>query len=110
MNKLWIGAGLLVLWGCRDEQAGPKNRPSPQAQAPATAQPAPSNAALQTLDAAPTDLTFKSGGTWADGTIQYLGSKLEPAQPTAGQTVRISHYFIALKPPPQGWNFFIHII
>src|SRR5437660_1554474 len=74
MNKLLLSAGLLSLWGCRDEQAGPKNRPPPQAEAPPSQPapgPTPSNAAIQTLDAAPNDLTFKSGGTWANGAVQY---------------------------------------
>ena len=102
----WVLAGLLGLLGCRDEQAGPKNRPPPQAQP--TAQ-APS-AAIRTLDAPPADLTFKSGATWAGGTIQYIGSKVEPAHPSAGQQVKLSHYFMALKAPPQGWNFFLHVI
>ncbi len=108
MDKRWVWVGLLGLWGCRDEQAGPRNRPAPQQQQQQQ-QPAPS-VALHTLDAAPTDLTFKSGGTWAGGTLQYLGSKLEPERPQAGQQVKVSHYFTALKAPPQGWNFFLHVI
>jgi hypothetical protein len=113
MNKLWIGVGLVTLFGCRDEQAGPKNRPPAPTgqQQPLQALPAPGQGqGVHTLEAVPTDLTFKSGGTWLNGTVQYLGSKVEPEHPQAGQQVRLSHYFIALKPPPQGWNFFIHVI
>ncbi len=110
MDKRWVLAGLVGLLGCRDEQAGPKNRPPPQGQAqPQAAAPAPTGN-VRTLDAAPSDLTFKSGGTWAGGTIQYLGSKVEPAHPTPGQQVKLSHYFVALKTPPQGWNFFLHVV
>ncbi len=112
MNKLLVALGFFALAGCRDEQAGPKNRPAPQAPGNAPnnrALPTP-GANVHTLDAAPADLSFKAGGTWANGTIQYLGSKIEPARPTAGQQVKISHFFIALKPPPQGWNFFIHVL
>lgn len=95
---------LASLPGCRDEQAGPKNRPPPPQQ-----QAAPT-AAVRTLEASPTDLTFKSGATWAGGTVVYFGSKVEPALPTPGQQVKLSHYFSALKAPPQGWNFFLHVV
>ena len=94
MNKLWVAVGMAALAGCRDEQAGPKNR-APVARAPSP---------VRTLDSAPADLTFRSGGTWANGSIQYLGSKVEPEKPTAGAQVRLAHYFRALKPPPQGWK------
>ena len=103
-------ASLLGLLGCRDEQSGPKNRPPSQAQQQPQPSPQAPKAGVRTLDAAPADLTFKSGATWAGGTIVYLGSKVEPAHPTPGQQVKLSHYFIALKPPPQGWNFFLHVV
>lgn len=98
---------LLSSAGCRDEQAGPKNRQRPAPPPAMAAAPAPSAAML---DAPPSDLTFVSGATFADGTIQYIGSKLEPAQPSAGQQVRLSHYFRALKTPPTGWSFFVHVV
>jgi hypothetical protein len=101
MNKLWT-IGLVLVVGCRDEQAGPKSRPSP-------AQPVPAAHATPSAQV-PADLTFKSGATWGNGAVQYIGSKLEPAKPTAGQQVKLSHYFVALKPPPQGFGFFIHVI
>lgn len=107
MNKLWAVVAMVGLLGCRDEQAGPKNRPPPQGQANAAQAP---SGGIRTLENAPADLTFKSGATWASGTIQYLGSKVEPARPTPGQQVRLSHYFVALKPPPQGWTFFLHVV
>ncbi|MBS1151279.1 MAG: putative lipoprotein [Myxococcaceae bacterium] len=106
----WVLAGLLGLMGCRDEQAGPRNRPPPQQQASPQAPGQAPAAGMKTLEAAPADLTFKSGATWAGGTVEYLGSKVEPARPTAGQQVRLSHYFRALKAPPQGWTFFLHVV
>ncbi len=100
-----LGLAMLVaLIGCRDEQAGPKNRPPPAQAAPTAA------GQMRTLDAAPQGLTFESGATWAGGTIQYLGTKVEPARPQPGQQVRLTHYFTALKPPPQGWTFFLHVV
>jgi hypothetical protein len=87
--------------GCRDEQAGPKRR--------ATTAPPPS-AQGRTLEAAPSDLTYLSEATLGGGAIRYLGSKVEPEQPRAGQPVRLSHYFVALRPPPAGWSFFTHLV
>jgi hypothetical protein len=100
----WLIAALLMagLAACRDEQAGPKSRGQPLvAAAPAQ---------LRTLDAPPNDLTFRSGATWAGGSIVYLGSKVVPANPRPGQPVQLSHYFAALRSPPQGFNFFVHLV
>lgn len=85
---------------CRDEQAGPPQRAS---RLPAPAQP-------RTLNAAPSDLTFRSGATFAGGTVVYLGSKVAPEKASPGQQVRLSHYFMAQRPPPQGYAFFVHLI
>ena len=82
-----------LLSACRDEQAGPRDRPLPPSAAPATG---------RTLQAVPGDLTFQSSGTWAGGTIRYLGSKVDPVRPRPGQPVQLTHYFQALKPPPAG--------
>jgi hypothetical protein len=90
----------LLIAACRDEQAGP------QARAPRL--PPPTQ--LRTLDAAPTDLTFRSGATFGGGTVAYLGSRVTPSNAAPGQPVQVAHYFQALKPPPQGWNFFTHVL
>ncbi|QSQ27838.1 carbohydrate-binding family 9-like protein [Pyxidicoccus parkwayensis] len=91
---------LTCLAACRDEQAGPKQR-TPRLPAPAQA---------RTLDAAPADLTFRSGATFAGGTVVYLGSKVTPANAAPGEQVHLAHYFQATRPPPQGFGFFVHII
>ncbi|MCP3103197.1 carbohydrate-binding family 9-like protein [Myxococcus sp. K15C18031901] len=85
---------------CRDEQAGPKPRVS--------SVPAPAQARM--LDAAPTDLTFRSGATFAGGSVVYLGSKVTPAQAAPGTQVRLAHYFQARSTPPQGFGFFVHVV
>lgn len=96
---------------CRDEQAGPKgalsasNSTRPHAQE-SIRQPSPGTV----LDAAPEDLTYRSGATFADGAIEYLGSKLDPPTPQPGARVQLSHYFRAVKQPPQGWMYFMHIV
>ncbi len=92
---------VLLLAACRDEQAGPKNRGAGQLAAPPQA---------KVLDAAPADLTFRSGKTWAGGSIVYLGARVVPARPKAGDQVTLTHYFQALKPPPQGYGFFVHLL
>jgi hypothetical protein len=107
MKRWWLVLGLLAVSSCRDEQAGPKNRPPPQQQQQAPAAP---TAAVRTVDAVPSDLTFRSGGTWAGGTVVYFGTKLEPARPTPGQQVKLSHYFAAQRPAPKGWKFFVHVV
>ncbi len=93
-------AGLLTL-GCRDEQAGPRHRPLPPSAATSTG---------RTLQSVPTDLSFRSTGTWAEGTLRYLGSKVDPVRPQPGQAVRLTHYFQAVKTPPAGWSLFTHVV
>jgi hypothetical protein len=97
-----------MLTACRDEQAGPRpralpgqpaNRPLPQTSAPG-----------RTLEGVPNDLSFRSGATWNGGTVVYLGAKVTPQSAKAGQTVTVTNYFAAARPPPQGWGFFVHII
>lgn len=90
----------LLVTACRDEQAGPPQR-VPRLPPPTQ---------LRTLDAAPADLTFRSGATWAGGSIVYLGARVTPAVAVPGQSVQVTHYFQAVRPPPQGWNFFEHVV
>jgi len=92
--------------GCRDEQAGPKKRPS----TPPPAAPAASPAEGKVLDAAPADLTHRSGATWADGSVIYLGSKVAKPRVRPGESVLVAHYFRAVRPPPQGYQFFTHVV
>jgi hypothetical protein len=109
-----------LLMACRDEQAGPKPRGTPQAQQqqqpPQQQQqgnPAqPQGGGPRTLDAIPPQvrLAVPGGGTWADGTVTYLGTMVEPAILQAGQPMRLTHFFRAEKQPPRGWKFFAHII
>jgi hypothetical protein len=111
---------LVLLAACRDEQAGPRPRgaaqqhpPQAQQQAqPASGEKPPQAGGVRTLDAIPPQvkLSFAGTGTWADGTVAYLGTMVEPAILQAGQPVRLSHFFRADKPPPQGWKFFVHIV
>ena len=91
---------LLCLAACRDEQAGPPQR-APRLPAPAQA---------RALDAAPADLTFRSGATFADGAVVYLGSKVTPEKASPGEQVRLTHYFQAQRPPPRGYGFFVHVV
>lgn len=90
----------LLVAACRDEQAGPKPR-TPRLPPPAQ---------MRTLDAAPEDLTFRSGATLGGGTIVYLGSRVTPPTAAPGQQVRLAHYFKALRTPPKGWAFFTHVV
>lgn len=90
----------VVLLACRDEQAGPKSAPVRTV--------APSTSAV--LEAVPSDLTFKSGVTLGGGAIVYLGSKVEPAQAKTGTRVTLTHYFQARSEPPQGWEYFTHVV
>src|SRR4051812_28233328 len=60
----------------------PQTLPGPSSTS--SAQPPPQVTSGSVLDAPPRDLTFKSGATFGGGAVQYLGSKLEPAQPRAG--------------------------
>jgi hypothetical protein len=92
--------GLTLLFACRDEQAGPRPR-TPNLPPPTQ---------VKTLDAAPADLTFRSGATWGGGAVVYLGSRVTPAQPSPGQQVQLAHYFQAVRPPPQGFGFFVHVV
>ena len=85
---------------CRDEQAGPPQR-APRLPAPAQA---------RTLEAAPTDLTYRSGATFAGGAVVYLGSKVTPQKAAPGEQVRLAHYFQAQRPPPKGYGFFVHVV
>jgi len=91
---------VLVSTACRDEQAGP--RPRTQALPPPTQ--------VRFLDAAPSDLTYRAGTTFAGGTVRYLGSRVSPRSAAPGQPVQLAHYFEALRPPPQGWEFFVHVV
>ncbi len=101
---LSFGSMALLLLSCRDEQAGP---PLKAGRAPpAQVQPG----TVRTLEQAPTDLTFRSGATWAQGSVVYLGSKVDPPDAKGGMAVRLSHYFAATRPPPQGWQFFVHVV
>ncbi|HVG63366.1 MAG TPA: carbohydrate-binding family 9-like protein [Hyalangium sp.] len=92
----------LLLVACRDEQAGPRPR--------AQRQPSVEQLQPRTLDALPGDLTYSSGATFGGGAVAYLGSRVTPAQASPGQPVTLSHYFRALRPLPQGYGFFVHII
>ncbi|MDQ3266463.1 MAG: carbohydrate-binding family 9-like protein [Myxococcota bacterium] len=92
-------AAALLLSACRDEQAGPKPRTPPLP---------PATGAAQVLDAPPADLTFRSGATWGNGAVRYLGSKVSPAQP--GRPVTVAHYFRAESTPPGGFAFFVHVV
>ncbi|ABF91795.1 putative lipoprotein [Myxococcus xanthus DK 1622] len=85
---------------CRDEHAGPRQQ-TPRIPAPTQ---------LRTLDAAPADLTFRSGATFAGGAVVYLGSKVSPEKAAPGTQVRLAHYFRAVRPPPQGFAFFVHVV
>jgi hypothetical protein len=92
----------LLASACRDEQAGPQRRRARP--------PQPDAMAVRTLDAPPADLTFRGGGTWAQGAIVYLGSRVSPAVAQPGQEVTLRHYFKATRPPPAGWQFFTHVV
>lgn len=85
---------------CRDEQAGPPQR-TPRLPPPAQA---------RALEAVPADLTFRSGATFADGAVVYLGSKVTPPNAAPGEQVRLAHYFQAQRPPPRGYGFFVHVV
>lgn len=91
---------LLLATACRDEQAGPKPRNK--------ALPPPTQARV--LEAAPADLTYRSGATFAGGAVRYLGTRISPPVAVPGQQVQLAHYFEALRPMPQGWEFFVHVV
>lgn len=92
-----------ILAGCRDEQAGP--RPS------ATSRSAGIEAggAGRVLSSLPS-LSYRSGASWANGAVVYLGSRIEPRVVQPGGAVEISHYFLARQPPPKGFAFFTHVV
>lgn len=93
----------LLLLACRDEQAGPRVAPTRSASAQTPASPPISNQP-------PTGLTYRSGVTLGGGAIVYLGSKVEPPSPRPGQTVTLTHYFQSTGAPPQGWDYFTHVV
>ena len=62
------------------------------------------------LEVAPEDLTYRSGASWAGGSIVYIGSRVSPPRPSAGQRVVLSHYFQAAKTTPRGFQFFVHLV
>lgn len=91
---------LCLASACRDEQAGPPQR-APRLPPPAQ---------VRALEAAPADLTFRSGATFAGGAVVYLGSKVTPPSAAPGEQVRLAHYFQAQRPPPRGYGFFVHVV
>lgn len=106
---LWcLGLGLaLAASGCRDEQAGPK----PHARSrSAGLSPSGANASAGRVLTSLPHLTFRSGGSWAKGTVVYLGSRVTPQDPKPGQGVEIAHYFLARAAPPKGYGFFTHVV
>ncbi|MGZ3458330.1 MAG: carbohydrate-binding family 9-like protein [Archangium sp.] len=90
----------LLATACRDEQAGPKPRTK--------ALPPPAQARV--LESAPENLTYRSGATFAGGAVRYLGTRVSPPVAVPGQPVKLEHYFEALRPMPQGWEFFVHVV
>jgi hypothetical protein len=58
----------------------------------------------------PTDLSFRSGGSWGGGSIVYVGTRLMPPEPKPGQPVTLTHYFSIRAKAPAGYGFFVHII
>src|SRR3954451_18292093 len=93
---------VVALLGCRDEQAGPHRRSQP-----ARPQSSSAGRVLSKLDQ---PLTFRSGARLGDGAIVYVGARVEPASARPGTQVRIVNYFVAMKAPPQGWQFFMHVV
>ncbi|MGQ0506454.1 MAG: carbohydrate-binding family 9-like protein [Myxococcaceae bacterium] len=86
-----------ALISCRDEQAGPKKKASQPTQP-------------RFLEAAPAELSHRSGATWGGGAVTYLGSNVSPAKPKPGDNVTLTHYFRAERAPPQGYGFFVHVL
>ncbi|RYZ39185.1 MAG: hypothetical protein EOO71_21070 [Myxococcaceae bacterium] len=93
-------SSLVLVAACRDEQAGPAHR-TPRLPTPT---------AIRTLDAAPAELTLRSGATFAGGSIVYLGTRVTPEKAPPGQPVKLAHYFQAVRAPPQGFHFFVHVV
>jgi hypothetical protein len=98
-SYLPMALALLAATSCRDEQAGPRRR---------VAAPAP--AAARILDVLPSDLSYRSAATWADGAVRYHGTRVRPSRPRPGEHVTLTHFFEALKAPPGGWRFFTHLV
>jgi hypothetical protein len=98
-------AAILCLAGCRDEQAGPHRR-----QAASTASTASDPGAGRVLTRLDQPLTFRSGAQLGNGAIVYVGARVEPALAKPGQQVRIANYFVAVKPPPEGYELFMHVV
>lgn len=91
-----------VFAGCRDEQAGPKHRGSRT--------PGQQLQPLASVPNAPSDLTFRSGATWNDGALVYVGAKVTPVSVKPGETVTVRHYFLARRPLPSGYQLFVHVV
>lgn len=106
-SPLLICALCAALWtlSCRDEQAGPHAR----ASASARRTPQQESQSGRILDQPP-PLSFRSGASWDNGAVVYLGSRIEPPVVQPGQTVQVFHYFLARQPPPKGFSFFEHIL
>ncbi|MFZ5471199.1 MAG: carbohydrate-binding family 9-like protein [Myxococcota bacterium] len=102
MRLFVLAMGVMVLAACRDEQAGPKHRPP--------SLPPASGNEVRAFDAVPTDLTYRSGATWAQGAVVYHGSRVQPPNPRPGQAVMLTHYFSATRAPPVGFRFFVHLV
>jgi hypothetical protein len=86
----------LCLWGCRDEQAGPRARAPTAAGQQATAQKAP--------------LSFTSGATFGGGALRYVGARVAPLSAAPGAPLRVTHVFLPLKPLPAGFQLFVHLV
>jgi Carbohydrate family 9 binding domain-like len=87
----------LCLSGCRDEQAGPRAR-------------APAAAAGQGANAQRAPLSFTSGATFGGGALRYVGARVVPLSPEAGAPLRVTHVFLPLKPLPEGFQLFVHLV
>lgn len=90
----------LTVTACRDEQAGPKSR------AKATRVDAAGPRAQDSVPA----LSFRSGATWGNGAVVYLGSIVQPPAPSPGEQVTLRHYFKATGEAPAGFRFFVHLV
>jgi hypothetical protein len=53
-------------------------------------------------DAKPVGVTFED-------TIELLGSKVEPAEPSPGQSITITTWFRLKKQIPESWKIFLHV-
>ena len=92
--RLLIAAAIVAqLTACRDELAGPKKR---RAAATAPSGPAAPGAA--------------TGATLGGGAVRYKGSRVTTGLGPARDGVQVAHQFEALKPPPPGYRFFVHLV